>query len=41
MAGNEEITSRNEPEMIWLTEADIPGAKLSSLMDSHTMVELK
>ena len=41
MAANEEITSRNEPEMIRLTEADILGAKLSSPMDSHMMAELK
>ena len=41
MAVNEEITSRNKPETIRLPEADIPGAMLSSLMDSHTMTELK
>ena len=32
-ASNEEVTIRNEREMIRLTEADIPGAKLSSPMD--------
>ena len=41
MTSNEETTSRNELETIQLTEADIPGAKLTGLMDSHTMVELK
>ena len=43
MAVNEEITSRNEPETIYirLTDADIPGTKLSSPMDSHTTAELK
>ena len=41
MASNEGITIRNEPEAIQLTEADIPGAKLTGPMDSHTMAELK
>ena len=41
MATNEAITGRNEPETIRLTEDDIPGAKLTGPMDSHTMVELK
>ena len=41
MASNKETTSRNEPETIRLTEADIPGAKLTGPMDSHTMAELK
>ena len=41
MAGYEEITSKNEPETIWLTEANISGEKLSSLMDSHMMAGLK
>lgn len=29
MGTNEEITSRNEPETIRLTEDDIPGVKLT------------
>ena len=41
MAGNEEVTSRNEPETIRLTEGDIPGAKLTGPMDCYTMAELK
>ena len=41
LASNEETTSRNEPETIRLTKADIPGVKLTGLMDSHTMAELK
>ena len=41
MASNEGITSRNEPETIRLTEADIPGAKLTGPMDGHTIAELK
>ena len=41
MDSNEGITSRNEPETIRLTEADIPGAKLTGPMDGHTIAELK
>ena len=41
IASNEGITSRNEPETIRLTEADIPSVKLTGLMDGHMMAELK
>ena len=41
MATNEAITGGNKPETIRLTEDDIPGAKLTGPIDSHTMAELK
>ena len=36
MACDEEITSRNNTQTVWLTKDDNSGA-----MDSHTMAELK
>ena len=41
MASNEGTNVRNEPEAVQLTESDIPGAKLTSLINSYTMAELK
>ena len=41
MACNEAITSRNEGDMVELTEDKIPGAKLTGAMDGYTMPELK
>ena len=41
MACNKAITSRNEGDMVELTEDDIPGAKLTGAMDGYTMSELK
>ena len=37
MASNETITSRNEGDMVKLTDYDIPGAKLTGKMDGCTM----
>ena len=41
MASNEAIMSRNEGDMVELTENDIPGAKLTGVMDGYTMSKLK
>ena len=41
MASSEAITSRNEGDMVELTEHDIPGARLTGAMDGYTMSELK
>ena len=41
MASNEAITSRNEGDMVELTEDNITGAKLTGAMDGYTMSKLK
>ena len=41
MASNEAIMSRNEGDIIELTEDNIPGAKLTGVMDGYTLSELK
>ena len=41
MASNEAITSRNQGDKIELIEDDIPGAKLTGVVDGYTMSELK
>ena len=41
MASNEAIMSRNEGDMVELTEDEIPGAKLTGAMNGYTMYKLK
>ena len=41
MTSNEATSVRNEPEPVWLTESDIPGAKLTHPINSYTVTELK
>ena len=41
MSSNDVQMDRNKGETIYLTEEDIPGAKLSTPMDAHTMAQLK
>ena len=41
LASNEVITSRNEEDMVELTEDNIPGAKLTDAMDGYMMSKLK
>ena len=41
MPSNKVITSRNEGDIVELTEDDIPGAKLTGAMYGYTMSELK
>ena len=40
MASNEAIMSRNEGDIVELTEDNIPGAKLTGVMDGYTLSEL-
>ena len=41
MASNEAIMSRNEGDIVELTDDNIPGAKLTGAMDGYTLSELK
>ena len=41
MVSNKALTSRNEGDMVELTEDNIPGARLTGAMDGYTMSELK
>ena len=41
IASNKAIMTRNQEDMVELTEHDKPGAKLTSTMDVYTMSEIE